>query len=84
MSFGNAASEVWCPVNKPERLYVECEIWGSALGPELGDLGGRHGVVAAVHFDQRKLCGIKAEAVLWRVALGWVEPAGRDQALVGP
>jgi hypothetical protein len=48
----------------------------------LRDLGGRHGVVAIVDLDQRKLRGVKAEPLFRCVALRWVEAARCDQALV--
>ena len=53
MSFGGAAGVVWWAGEEPKRLYVEREVGWRALGPELGNLGLRLRVLAAVDLDER-------------------------------
>ena len=49
---------------------VEREVRGRAFGPELGNLGLRHRVVAAVDLDQRKLGRVVAQPFLGLLHFG--------------
>jgi hypothetical protein len=46
----------------PESLEIEQEIVGCPLGPEIAVPFARHGVIAAIHFDDVELAGIVLKA----------------------
>src|SRR6202043_2850720 len=81
--FGDVFRQSSCrrlvPGEQPKRLDVEGEGRWRAFRPKLGNLGLRHRVVAAVHFDQRKLRRVVAKPFFRAIALRWVEAPGGDQ-----
>src|SRR5262245_12950207 len=67
-----------------KRLDVEEEVGRRTFRPEARDLGTRHRVVAAVHFDDRELSSVIAKPRLRALCFSRVEAARVDEALVSP